>query len=87
MSRPEPTACGQELSRPRCRARFRGKAGLRGWCPGCGRRLVELQLLSTWPDWFELPDFGTRYYRCPGLMPAAKDAALPRPRPLRRKAP
>ncbi len=60
--------------RPRCKARFRGRAGLRGWCPGCGRRLVEYQVLGTWPDWFRFPESATHYYRCPGLLQVQSDA-------------
>jgi hypothetical protein len=58
----------REIARPRCKARFRGRAGHRAWCPGCGQRLVEYQVIGTWPGWFRYPESETHYYRCPGLL-------------------
>ena len=75
-----------EAASPRCQARFRGCSGLRGWCPGCGRRLVEFQICAAWPDWTELPDVGTRNYRCPVLRTTAEASALPPSKLLTRKA-
>jgi len=75
-----------EAINPRCGDRFRGRAGLRGWCPGCGRRLVEFQIISLWPHWTEFTNSATHYYRCPGPTTLPTDATASRPKSLTVKA-